>query len=155
REQNNMDLSCIASSEAASIINLTPDEKRGLLFNVNFSLEIPMGDFNNAWWPLVTNIWTQWNSYKSVGGDVSKVFTCRFTKHRESSTRQQENILIEKCRITKTRPSGLCETKIKEIERIKRSKAIKTLVEQEAVKNYSPSAITAAVKEYATIKLGL
>ncbi|CAG8845153.1 10442_t:CDS:2, partial [Gigaspora margarita] len=113
-----MDLSCIALSEAASIINLTPDEKRGLLFNVNFPLEIPMGDFNDAWWPLVTNIWMQWNSYKSVGGDISK-----------------------------TRPSGLCETKIKvswlvlsqkEIERIKCSKAIRTLVEQEAVKNYLP-----------------
>ncbi|CAG8847856.1 32488_t:CDS:1, partial [Gigaspora margarita] len=67
-----MDLSYIASSKAILIMNLTPDEKRGLLFNVNFPLEIPMTDFNDAWWPLVTNIWTQWNSYKSVDSDVSK-----------------------------------------------------------------------------------
>ncbi|CAG8545099.1 761_t:CDS:2, partial [Scutellospora calospora] len=42
-----------------------------------------------------------------------------------------------------------------EIKRIKHSKAIRTLVEQEAVKNYSPLVITVAIKEYATIKLGL
>ncbi|CAG8667206.1 30164_t:CDS:2, partial [Gigaspora margarita] len=150
-----MDLSCIASSEAASIMNLTLDKKRDLLFNINVSLEIQMGDFDDAWWLLVTNIWTQWNSYKSVGGDISKVFTCYFTKHRETSTCQKENISIKKCRMTKTRPSGLCNTKIKEIERIKRSKAIRTLVKQEVVKNYSPPAITVAIKEYATIELGL
>ena len=42
-----------------------------------------------------------------------------------------------------------------EIDRIKYSQAIQNLVENEAVKNYSPPAITSAVKEYATIKLGL
>src|SRR5436305_11131190 len=81
----------------------------------------------------------------------------------------------------KTRPSKLCRAKIKvswltslnmvkierykvspnymhsllEIDRIKYSQAIQNLVENEAVKNYSPPAITSAVKEYATIKLGL
>ena len=42
-----------------------------------------------------------------------------------------------------------------EIDQIKHSQAIQNLVENEAVKNYSPLAITSAVKEYATIKLGL
>ena len=42
-----------------------------------------------------------------------------------------------------------------EIDRIKHSQAIRNLVENEAVKNYSPPAITSAVKEYATIKLDL
>ena len=42
-----------------------------------------------------------------------------------------------------------------EIDRIKRPQAIRTLVEKEAVKNYSPPAITSAVKEYATTELGL
>ena len=41
-----------------------------------------------------------------------------------------------------------------EIDRIKRPQAIRALVEKEAAKNYSPPAITSAVKEYAT-KLGL
>ena len=169
------------SSIPASIAKLTPDEKRTLLFNINCSLEIPMEDFNENWWPLVSNIWSQWNSYSQTNGDFWKVFACRFTKHRNSSTRQKENIPVEKRRITKTRPSGLCHAKIKvlwivslnlvkierykdspnhthsllEADRIKSSQAIRTLVENEAVKNYSAPAITAAVKEYATIKLGL
>ena len=42
-----------------------------------------------------------------------------------------------------------------ETDKIKRSQAVRTLVEKEAIKNYSPPAITAAVKEYATTKLGL
>ena len=96
-----------------STSNFTPDEKRDLLFNINCTLEIPMDDFNENWWPIVLNIWTQWNSSKHTNGDVRKVFACRFTKHRKSSTRQKENILNEKRQITRTRPSGLCNAKIK------------------------------------------
>lgn len=44
---------------------------------------------------------------------------------------------------------------LEENDRIKRSKAVKTLVENEAIKNYSPPEITAAVKKYAMTKLGL
>lgn len=102
-------------------------------------------------------------------------------KHRESSKRQQENIPNNKRRKTAIRPSGICQAQIKvshlislkivrieryknspnhtheleESNRIKRSQAVRTLVEKEAIKNYSPPAITAAVKEYATDKLGL
>ncbi|PKK75856.1 hypothetical protein RhiirC2_735576, partial [Rhizophagus irregularis] len=47
-----------------SATNLTPDKIRNLLFNVDCSLEIPIDDFNENWWPLVTNIWTKWTSYK-------------------------------------------------------------------------------------------
>jgi hypothetical protein len=42
-----------------------------------------------------------------------------------------------------------------DVDRIKHPQAIRTLVEKKAVKNYLPSAITAAVKEYATIELDL
>src|SRR3954468_15951546 len=81
----------------------------------------------------------------------------------------------------KTRPFKLCHAKIKvswltllnvikierykdssnhthsllEINRIKCSQAIRSLVKKEAVKNYSPPAITSAIREYATIELGL
>ncbi len=77
--------------------DLTPDEKRDLLFDVDCSLEIPIDDFNENWWPLVSNVWTKWNSYKHANGDVWKVFGCRFMKFWESSTRQKENIPNEKC----------------------------------------------------------
>ncbi|GBB85487.1 hypothetical protein RclHR1_01200001 [Rhizophagus clarus] len=40
-------------------------------------------------------------------------------------------------------------------DKIKQSKAIRSLVEIEAAKNYSPPAITSAIKEYVTLELGL
>ena len=96
-----------------STSNLTPDEKRELLFNVRRTLEIPMEDFNDEWWPLVSNIWTKWDSYEYVNGNIRKIFACRFMKHRKSSTRQKENIPNEKRKITKTRPPGICSAMIK------------------------------------------
>ncbi|RGB34727.1 hypothetical protein C1646_760162 [Rhizophagus diaphanus] len=63
------------------------------------------------------------------------------------NTRQKENIPNEKHQIIKTWPS--------EVDRIKWPKAIRALVEIEVGKNYSPLAITSAIKEYATSKLGL
>ncbi|CAB4404593.1 unnamed protein product [Rhizophagus irregularis] len=78
----NMSPFVVASSE-----NLTPDEIRNLLFNVDCSLEIPIDDFNENW--------------------------------------------------------------------IKRPQVIQTLVEKEAIKNYTSPAIASAVREYATKKLSL
>ena len=42
-----------------------------------------------------------------------------------------------------------------EVDRMKQPKVIRDLVEIEAAKNYSPPAITSAVKEYATLELSL
>ena len=95
-----------------STSDLTPDEKWELLFDVGRTLEIPMEDFNDEWWPLVSNIWTKWDSYKYVNGDIRNTFACRFMKHRESSTRQKENVPNEKRRITKIRPPGICSAMI-------------------------------------------
>ncbi|GBB88725.1 hypothetical protein RclHR1_01530013 [Rhizophagus clarus] len=75
-----------------STTNLTTDKKRDHLFDVDRTLEIPVKDFNDKWWPLVSNIWMKWDS---------------------------------------------------------------NLVEIEAAKNYSPSAITSAIKKYVTLELGL
>ena len=79
-----------------SVSNFTPDKKRDLLFDVDRTLEIPMEVFNEEWWPLISNIWTKWESYKYVNGDIQKTFACHFMKHRESSTRQKENVPNEK-----------------------------------------------------------
>lgn len=162
------------------LTNFTPDEKRAFLFNVKDTLEILEEEFDNSWWPLVSNIWTQYNSCKLNNGDSWKVFTCRFTKHRESSTRKND-IPNSKRRATMIRPSGLCDAKIKiirlvsnklvrieryknspdhahtliESDRLKRSEAIRTIVKEEAIKNYPPVAIVKAVKEYANNELNL
>ncbi|RGB40502.1 hypothetical protein C1646_753225 [Rhizophagus diaphanus] len=139
-----------------STSNLTPNEKRDLLFDVNRTLEIPMEVFNDEWWPLDSNIWTKWNSYEYVNGDIQKFFAYRFMKHRESSTREKENILNEKRRITKTRPPDVCSAMIKvlwiaSLEVVQ----VESLVEIEVAKNYPPPAITSAVKEYAMLELDL
>src|SRR3954452_14544760 len=97
---------------AFSLASLTPDEKRDLMFNVNDTLEIPIEDFDNNWWPLVTNIWTQYNLWKLSNGDYWKIFACRLMKHRESSKRK-EDIPNNKRRKTSIRPSNICQAKIK------------------------------------------
>lgn len=160
--------------------NITPTEKRMRLFNVNEPIELPIEEFEKSWWPLVTNIWTQYNSYKFVNGDSWKIYVCRLAKHRESSTRQ-EGISIDRRRQTSARPSDLCNAKIKitwlmssevvqierykdspdhthpiqDIDRIKRPQVVRDLVEQEARKNYPSPAIVSAVKEYGTDNLSL
>ncbi|RHZ79647.1 hypothetical protein Glove_143g94 [Diversispora epigaea] len=63
------------------IVHFTSDEKRALLFNIKNTLEISEEEFDNSWWPLVSNVWTQFNSCKLNNSDSWKVFTCRFTKH--------------------------------------------------------------------------
>jgi len=48
--------SYVTSLVDTSTANFTPDEKWDLLFNIDCSLEIPINDFNENWWPLVLNI---------------------------------------------------------------------------------------------------
>lgn len=39
-------------------MNLTPDMKRNVLFNINQPVTIPLREFDDEWWPLVFNVWT-------------------------------------------------------------------------------------------------
>ncbi|RHZ80577.1 hypothetical protein Glove_134g166 [Diversispora epigaea] len=159
---------------------LTPDQKRELLFHVNQPFEVPMCEFDEEWWPLVSNIWTRYNYKNHTNGNSWKTFACRFTKHNPSSMRK-EGIPDEKRRKTKIRPANLGFMKIKvsrfitekkvyieryqdspdhtqtieESEKLKRSQFVRNLVEQEAIKNYPPPAIVNAIKEYAIEKLDL
>src|SRR5437763_13367505 len=81
-------------------LNLTPDEKRALFFNIDSSFELPAEQFDNDWWPVVSNIWTQFSSCKLLNGNTWKVFICHFNKHRASSERKKEEILNNKRRKT-------------------------------------------------------
>jgi len=171
---------------ASNIINiptsvaLTPNQKRIHLFNVEQPLELSMKEFDEEWWPLVSNVWAGYSSKNNVNCDSWKVFICRFNKHNKSSTRKG-GVPYEKRRITKIWPADLCSVKIKvqryifeqkvrierfkdspdhthsleESEKIKRSQAIRDLVVQEVLKNYRPPEIINAIKEYATVELDL
>ncbi|RHZ82220.1 hypothetical protein Glove_110g102 [Diversispora epigaea] len=159
---------------------LTPSQKRNLLFNISLPLELLIQDFDSNWWPLISNVWTGFNSKKKANGDSSHTYTYRLTKHNQSSTRK-EGIPSNKRRKIKIRPSHLCFAKIKvqkfvaegkvcvecfenlpdhthfleESDKVKRPQAIRNLVEQEAIKNYRPPAILNAVKEYAAETMDL
>ncbi|GES85896.1 hypothetical protein GLOIN_2v1788210 [Rhizophagus clarus] len=78
-----------------STTNFITNEKQDHLFDVDYALEIPIDDFNDKWWLLVSNIWTKWDSYEYMN------------------------------------------------------------VEIKAAKNYSPPAITFAIKKYIILELGL
>ncbi|PKY51082.1 hypothetical protein RhiirA4_531978 [Rhizophagus irregularis] len=143
----NMSPFVVTSSE-----NLTPDEIRSLLFNVDCSLEIPIDDFNKNWWPLITNIWTKWTSYKHVNGDVWKVFACCLIKFWESISWLVSLKIVQ---VERYKNSPNHAHLLLKCDRIKRPQVIRTLVEKEAIKNYTPPAIASAVREYATKELGL
>jgi len=163
-------------------LSLSPaNEKRALLFNVGSPFEVPMKEFDEHWWPLITNVWTECSHYKSADGNFFwKTFSCRFAKRTKSSSRK-EGVVPDKRRKTKIRLAGICSSRIKishdilsqmvqitrfqsspdhthslrESDQLKRPQAIRRLIETEAIKNYSPPAIVRVVKEHATTQLGL
>ena len=76
---------------ASNIINiptseaLTPNQKRIRLFNVEQLLELSMKEFDEEWWPLVSNVWTGYSYKNNVNRDSWKVFVCHLNKHNKSS----------------------------------------------------------------------
>ncbi|CAG8724487.1 20142_t:CDS:1, partial [Racocetra persica] len=78
-----------------NLTNLTPNQRCFLLFNVSEPLEIFLLEFDNNWWPLVSNIWTKFSHGNLVNGDSWNIFTCRFAKNKLSSSRKK-NVLQEK-----------------------------------------------------------
>ncbi|RUS25088.1 hypothetical protein BC938DRAFT_472638 [Jimgerdemannia flammicorona] len=67
-------------------VGLSANEKCALLFNVGSPLKIPMKEFDEQWWPLISNVWTECSHYKSLNGDFWKTFSCRFAKRMKSSS---------------------------------------------------------------------
>ena len=72
-----------------NLTNLTSNKKRNVLFNINQPVTILLREFDDEWWSLVSNVWTQFNYKIHNNGNSWKVYTCRFTKHNESSTRKE------------------------------------------------------------------
>src|SRR4051812_30491262 len=100
---------------------LISNQKRNFLFNVNQPLEVSIREFDDEWWPLVTNVWTGFSYRNNVNGNSWKTFICRFNKHNKSSTRK-ENISNEKRRKTKIRSANICFAKIKVLRYISEQK---------------------------------
>lgn len=139
-------------------------------FNVE-AFEISIDEFDKEW-EFVNNLWTRFSKRNLVNGDKWISYACRLSKPRPSSERK-ENIPPENRRTSWKRPAIDCQAKIKitwlfsigrvRVERFpgspdhchsmdnidmrKRSKFIRNVVANEAVKNYKPPAITGAVSE--------
>ncbi|RUS28806.1 hypothetical protein BC938DRAFT_481427 [Jimgerdemannia flammicorona] len=77
-------------------VGLSANEKHVLLFNVGSPLKIPMEEFDEQWWPLISNVWTECSHYKSSNGDFWKTFSCHFAKHMKSSS-CKEGVAPDKC----------------------------------------------------------
>lgn len=151
--------------------SMSIEQKRLCFFNVDNTFEVPAEEFDSEIWPLISNIWTRYNSWKCANGDFWTVYACRLMKHNKSSTRQ-DGIPANKRRNTSTRIEGICEAKIKithivasqtvRVERfkdtphhshpiedsdlIKTPEVIRQLVAQEASKPYTPPSIVTTVK---------
>ncbi|CAB5217091.1 unnamed protein product [Rhizophagus irregularis] len=108
--------------------------------------------FNEEWWLLVLNIWMKWDLYEYVNGDIWKTFACHFMKHRESIFWIASSNVVQ---VERYKNSPNYTHSLSEINRLKWPKAIRSLVEIEAAKNYLASTITSAIKEYAMLELDL
>ncbi|GES83591.1 hypothetical protein GLOIN_2v1777773 [Rhizophagus clarus] len=132
-----MNINPSTSTMSTTSPTLTTNQKRALLFNINEPLEIPIQEFDNDWWPFVSNIWT------------GPPELC-FAKIKVSQFISEQKVRVERYNDSPDHTHSLDES-----EKLKRSQVVRTLVEQEALKNYRPPAIVSAVKEFATEKLGL
>ncbi|CAG8816006.1 22708_t:CDS:2, partial [Cetraspora pellucida] len=106
------------------------------------TFELSIEDFDKQW-ILVNNIWTRFNKYKLDNGNECKTFVCRLSKSKESSERK-ENIPSEKLRMSGTPDHS---HSIEENDMCKRSKFIKDMVGNEAIKNYKPPIITDVIRK--------
>ncbi|CAB4482612.1 unnamed protein product [Rhizophagus irregularis] len=103
--------------------NLTPNEKRDLLFDVDHTLEIQIE-----------------TRPPDVYSAIIKVLWIA----------SSEVVQVEQYKNSPNHTHSLSK-----VDRLKRPKVIRSLVEIEAAKNYPPPAITSAIKEYVTLELDL
>ncbi|RUO96803.1 hypothetical protein BC936DRAFT_141428 [Jimgerdemannia flammicorona] len=93
-------------------VGFSANEKCALLFNVGSPLKIPMKEFDEQWWPLISNVWTECSHYKSLNSDFWKTFSCHFAKRIKSSSRK-EGVVPDKHQKTKSQPVDICSSRIK------------------------------------------
>ncbi|RIB14288.1 hypothetical protein C2G38_2195574 [Gigaspora rosea] len=110
--------------------DLTPNQRRDLLFNIKQPLELSTEEFD-----------TEYTRKDDIPSD----------KRRKTKVRPSE----AKVRIERFENLPDHTHTLDNIEKIKRSQVVRNLVEQESLKDYRPPAILNAVKEYAKEKLNL
>ncbi|KAF9430051.1 hypothetical protein BGZ76_000992 [Entomortierella beljakovae] len=109
---------------------------RTTLFNLDQSISVSRDEFDNSIWPLISNVWTQLNNYgPSASNTITHTFDCRLKKHRQSSTRKEDDDTPDHSH------------SLEDCDSVKRPKAVTRIIQVEAAKAYKPPAIVDAVKE--------
>ncbi|RHZ71904.1 hypothetical protein Glove_249g14 [Diversispora epigaea] len=131
---------------------LTSDKKRNLLFNINQPLELLAQEFNEEWWPLISNFSTRKEGIPSDKRQKTKIRLSHlcFTKIKVLHFFKEGKVRVERFQDSPNHTHSLEES-----DKVKRPQIIRKFVEQEAVKNYRPSAILNTVKEYVAEKIDL
>ncbi|RIB23907.1 hypothetical protein C2G38_2169988 [Gigaspora rosea] len=116
-----------------STAGLICDQRRTLLYNVQQPFKVPIKEFDEEWWPLVTNIWVKYIV-------VIKTLLMEIPKKPSYAALinplNQQRVHVEWFQDSPDHAHELDES-----DKLKCSQAVRVLVEKEAVKNYPAPAI--------------
>ncbi|KAF9921734.1 hypothetical protein FBU30_008201 [Linnemannia zychae] len=155
----------------------TAQEKRELLFNVHAPIELPTKEFDEDWWPLISNAWSCSSGPKPtpIGAPLGYIrhYTCRLaTKHIPKS---KDTTPVNKRRQRPVRAACDCQAALKithitatgitiierfndapmhthslvDVDKVKRPAAIKALIGKEAMKSTNTQDTIASIRQLA------
>ncbi|KAG0269741.1 hypothetical protein BGZ95_001956 [Linnemannia exigua] len=156
----------------------TAQEKRELLFNIHNPVELPTKEFEDDWWPLISNAWSCNSGPKPtpVGAPLGyiKTYSCRLSK--QSTPKSKEATPVNKRRARSVRAAFECQAAIKithihatgvtvverfndapavhthslaDVDKVKRPAVIKNLIGKEVLKNSNPQDTIASIRQLA------
>ncbi|CAG8833017.1 23995_t:CDS:2, partial [Cetraspora pellucida] len=133
---------------------LTCDQKCMLLYNVQQPFEVLMTEFDDEWWPLVTNIWVKFSHKTLVNGNSWKTFKTKVREADLCHAKIKVSWFVVEQKVCVERFPGSSDHAhdLNESDKLKRSQAVRVLVEKEAMKNYPTPAIELKWREVANIK---
>ncbi|KAF9129606.1 hypothetical protein BGW39_004007 [Mortierella sp. 14UC] len=156
----------------------TAQEKRELLFNVHNSVELPTKEFEEDWWPLISNAWSCNSGPKPtpIGAPLGYIrnYSCRLSK--QTTPKSKETTPVNKRRARPVRAACDCQAAIKithitgtgtsiveryndapavhthslaDVDKIKRPAVIKNLIGKEVLKSSNPQETIATIRQLA------
>ncbi|KAF9912584.1 hypothetical protein EC991_010009 [Linnemannia zychae] len=156
----------------------TTQEKRELLFNVHTPVELPTKEFEEEWWPLISNAWTCNSGPKptAIGAPLGYIrnYSCRLSK--QTTPKSKETTPVNKRRTRPVRAACDCQAAIKithitatgtsiveryndapavhthslaDVDKVKRPAVIKNLIGKEVLKSGNPQDTIATIRQLA------
>ncbi|KAK3824504.1 MAG: hypothetical protein J3R72DRAFT_17104 [Linnemannia gamsii] len=156
----------------------TAQEKRELLFNIHSPVELPTKEFEDDWWPLISNAWSCNSGPKPtpIGAPLGyiKTYSCRLSK--QCAPKSKEATPVNKRRARSVRTACECQAAIKithihatgvtvverfndapavhthslaDVDKVKRPAVIKNLIGKEVLKSSNPQETIASIRQLA------